>query len=135
MDMPPSSMMGMDSMSMTFFTSTTTPLFSMTWTPNSAGQYGGTCIFLVVLATLFPALPAFRLNLFRFLAVVTHQRKEDAVYGYREEMKADVRPWRAQEAVHGSVGSALRCQYRKLGKQAFPERCFHAVDGSVCERS
>ncbi|OCL11480.1 hypothetical protein AOQ84DRAFT_287144 [Glonium stellatum] len=40
-------------MSMTFFTSTVTPLFSSQWTPKSAGAYAGTCIFLIVLATLY----------------------------------------------------------------------------------
>ena len=39
-------------MSMTFFTSTTTPLFSTAWTPQTVGQYAGTCIFLIVLSFL-----------------------------------------------------------------------------------
>ena len=71
----------------------------MAWTPTSAGQYAGTCIFLIVLATVFRALLAIRLNLFKFLAVVTHQRKQDAVYGYADDTTVDIRPWRANEAV------------------------------------
>ncbi|KAF2005042.1 hypothetical protein P154DRAFT_518618 [Amniculicola lignicola CBS 123094] len=93
------SMMGMDTMAMTFFTSTTTPLFSMAWTPNSAGQYAGTCIFLIVLATVFRACLAIRLNLFQFLAVVRHQQNDDVLYGYEKDTAANVRPWRAGEAL------------------------------------
>ncbi|OAG04987.1 Ctr copper transporter-like protein [Paraphaeosphaeria sporulosa] len=62
-----SSMAGMDmdggssgsssmGMSMFFFTSTTTPLYSEAWTPASAGAYAGTCIFLIILAILLRAL-------------------------------------------------------------------------------
>lgn len=39
-----STMMMMSSMMMTFYTSTTTSLYSMAWTPSSRGQYAGTCI-------------------------------------------------------------------------------------------
>ena len=46
----------MASMQIVFFTSTTTPLFSQTWTPTSTGSYAGTCIFLVLLAATFRAL-------------------------------------------------------------------------------
>jgi len=35
-----------------------TPLYSSMWTPKSVGGYAGTCIFLVVLATIFRALLA-----------------------------------------------------------------------------
>ncbi|TVY82661.1 hypothetical protein LSUE1_G002014 [Lachnellula suecica] len=53
-----STMMEASMMSMTFFTSTTTSLWSSMWTPTSVGQYAGTCIFLVFLATTFRALLA-----------------------------------------------------------------------------
>jgi hypothetical protein len=92
-------MTGMDGMAMTFFTSTATPLFSMAWTPNSAGQYAGTCVFLIALAAIFRALLSIRLNLFKLLGVVKHQRKEDTIYGYGNESTSDIRPWRANEAV------------------------------------
>jgi hypothetical protein len=55
-----SSLMSMADMSMTFFTSTSTPLYSNLWTPTSQGSYAGTCIFLILLATLFRALLAFK---------------------------------------------------------------------------
>ncbi|TVY49721.1 hypothetical protein LOCC1_G000249 [Lachnellula occidentalis] len=52
------SAMSMSMMSMTFFTSTMTPIYSATWAPKSTGQYAGTCIFLILLATIFRALLA-----------------------------------------------------------------------------
>jgi len=51
-------MMSMSSMSMTFFTSTVTPLYSSIWTPATTGAYAGTCIFLIILATIFRGLLA-----------------------------------------------------------------------------
>jgi len=50
--------MDMSMMAMTFFTSTMTPLYSAMWTPKSIGGYAGTCIFLIILATVFRALLA-----------------------------------------------------------------------------
>ena len=54
MDMDSMSGMGSTSshtgMMMAFFTGTDTPLYSMSWTPKNAGQYAGTCIFLIILA-------------------------------------------------------------------------------------
>lgn len=50
--------MSMSMMSMTFFTSYMTPLYSAMWTPATVGQYAGTCIFLVILATIFRGLLA-----------------------------------------------------------------------------
>lgn len=55
-----SSMMSMSGMSMTFFTSSMTPLYSSMWTPENIGQYAGTCIFIIILATIFRALLAVR---------------------------------------------------------------------------
>ncbi|EKD14603.1 uncharacterized protein L3040_000127 [Drepanopeziza brunnea f. sp. 'multigermtubi'] len=45
-------------MSMTFFTSTTTSLYSTTWTPSTPGAYAGTCIFLIILGLVFRCLLA-----------------------------------------------------------------------------
>ena len=50
-------------MSMTFFTSTATPLYSASWTPSGAGSYAGTCIFLILLAVLFRSFFALRVIL------------------------------------------------------------------------
>lgn len=43
-------------MNMAFFTATNTPLYSESWTPQNAGQYAGTCIFLIVLAITLRAM-------------------------------------------------------------------------------
>ncbi|KAH7090630.1 Ctr copper transporter-like protein [Paraphoma chrysanthemicola] len=43
-------------MAMAFFTATDTPLYSNSWTPQNAGQYAGTCIFLIVLAITLRAI-------------------------------------------------------------------------------
>ncbi|TID25803.1 Ctr copper transporter protein [Venturia nashicola] len=92
-----SMMMGMDSMAMTFFTSSTTPLYSMAWTPKSVGQYAGTCIFLIAFTTIFRALLAVRVNMFEVLARVKGRRGGE--YPYALECKASSRPWRVNEAV------------------------------------
>ena len=50
----------MPSMSVVFTNAHNTPLYSASWTPNSAGAYAGTCIFLIGLATFLRALIAFK---------------------------------------------------------------------------
>lgn len=47
-------------MAMVFQTNNATPLYSSSWTPNSAGAYAGTCIFLVVLAIIARVLLALK---------------------------------------------------------------------------
>lgn len=49
---------GHTGMIMTFFTSTSTPLYATSWTPGSTGAYAGSCIFLIVLAVIFRGLLA-----------------------------------------------------------------------------
>ncbi|KAF1944224.1 Ctr copper transporter-like protein [Clathrospora elynae] len=56
MDMGSSTTSSHTGMAMAFFTSTTTPLYSESWAPSTAGQYAGTCIFLIVLAIMLRAL-------------------------------------------------------------------------------
>jgi copper transporter 1 len=51
-----SSMSSHTGMAMAFFTSTSTPLYSESWTPQNAGQYAGTCIFLIFLAIALRAI-------------------------------------------------------------------------------
>lgn len=48
----------MSTVEMTFYSSFTTPLFSMTWSPKNNGSYAGTCIFLILLAIIFRVLMA-----------------------------------------------------------------------------
>ncbi|KAK7962039.1 uncharacterized protein PG986_002864 [Apiospora aurea] len=52
--------MDMSQMAMVFFQSVTSPLFAKAWTPAGPGAYAGTCIFLIVLATLHRVLIAVR---------------------------------------------------------------------------
>ena len=52
--------MPMSNMQIVFYTSTTTPLYSTSWMPSRTGQYAGTCIFLIILATIFRVLFALR---------------------------------------------------------------------------
>ncbi|KAI9749732.1 MAG: Oxysterol binding protein [Chaenotheca gracillima] len=65
MDMSSMSSMPSSMMTMAFYTSTSTPLYSAAWTPRSTGAYAGTCIFLILLATLFRSLFAVRYYLER----------------------------------------------------------------------
>ncbi|MAD86620.1 MAG: hypothetical protein CL912_27000 [Deltaproteobacteria bacterium] len=97
MDMTTSSdMMGMSSMAMTFFTSASTPLYSMSWMPASTGQYAGTCIFLIFMSAIFRGLLAVRVNLFQVVRSARGQGKDETCYGMGN--KANIRPWRASEA-------------------------------------
>lgn len=90
----------MGDMAMTFFASSTTPLYSASWTPTSRGQYAGTCIFLIAFAAIFRALLAARLNIIGILAAFDRHRTGSSVYSYAETSKvAAPRPWRANEAV------------------------------------
>ncbi|OAG06198.1 uncharacterized protein CC84DRAFT_754388 [Paraphaeosphaeria sporulosa] len=87
MDMGSSSVMAMSTMAMT------------TWTPASAGQYAGTCIFLIAFAAIFRALIAIRFNFDRFSAKIASTRGDNQAHLYTDEYKGAHRPWRANEAV------------------------------------
>jgi hypothetical protein len=50
----------MSMMSMVFYTSQSTPLYSSAWAPSTTGQYAGTCIFLVIFAIIFRVLLALK---------------------------------------------------------------------------
>ncbi|UKZ53092.1 hypothetical protein TrVGV298_006880 [Trichoderma virens] len=95
-----SGMMTMDSMAMTFFAATNTPLFSSAWTPNSTGQYAGTCIFLITFATIFRALLAVRVNFFQIADVLERRRGNGRIPSHQTIEKTTTRPWRASEAVN-----------------------------------
>lgn len=67
--------MNVMTMDMVFTNSHSTPLFSNSWTPNSAGSYAGTCIFLVVLAIILRCLYAAKVVLeHRWLAQARNRR-------------------------------------------------------------
>jgi copper transporter 1 len=95
-------MVEMSMMSMTFFTSTTSSLYSSSWTPNSAGQYAGTCIFLIVFAVLFRGLLAVRLNIFDVVSAIKLRRSDGFIHqeAYAFDCKQPTRrTWRVNEAL------------------------------------
>jgi copper transporter 1 len=93
-------MMGANSMAMTFVVSTSTALWSKSFTPHNTGEYAGICIFLIALGTMFRALLAIRVNFFGILAAVKQNRYKGLIAPQVGEGKAaTVRPWRADEAV------------------------------------
>ncbi|KAF2230845.1 hypothetical protein EV356DRAFT_508154 [Viridothelium virens] len=91
--------MGMDSMAMVFFTSTSTSLWSMAFTPNTTGQYAGTCIFLIAFAAIFRLLLAIRVNFFEIIAAAKKRRTAGLLQPYEIAAEGVPRPWRASEAV------------------------------------
>jgi hypothetical protein len=62
------------SMPMTFFTSTTTPLYITAWTPKTPAQYAMTCLFLVLLCIAFRGLLAARGNMPWLLDIVSSKK-------------------------------------------------------------
>ncbi|KJR88155.1 copper transporter family protein [Sporothrix schenckii 1099-18] len=94
-----SDLMGMSMMSMTFFYSLVTPLYSTAWTPATTGQYAGTCIFLIVLTVIYRALVAFRAAIFARTHLPGHASAVDV-----EKEKASLRRFNAgRELVRGVV--------------------------------
>ncbi|GAB7329915.1 hypothetical protein MBLNU13_g01620t2 [Cladosporium sp. NU13] len=61
-------------MPMTFFTSTTTPLYTTAWTPKTPAQYAMTCLFLVLLCVVFRGLLAARGNMPWLLAFIPKKK-------------------------------------------------------------
>jgi copper transporter 1 len=95
---PSKMMMGADSMAMTFFVSTSTPLWSTSFSPHNTGEYAGICIFLIALATMFRLLLAIRCNIFEILAAVKQRRYKGLIQSHVREDEAEPRLWRADEA-------------------------------------
>lgn len=105
--------MSMADMSMVFFTSDSTPLYSSAWIPSTAGQYAGTCIFLILLSIIFRALLAFRTHLPTLLAWNTRRRetsilhKDDSIEDGIDDVDLPPRPmrrpWKINEAVVWAV--------------------------------
>lgn len=84
-------------MAMTFFAASTTPLFAAAWTPRTAAQYAGTCIFLIAFAAVFRALLAVRVHFYPLLrGFDAHQSGAAAGQVYQEKVGSQ---WRAREAV------------------------------------
>lgn len=103
-------MMSMGDMMMVFFTSTKTPLYSEAWTPNTSGQYVGTCIFLIVLAAIFRGIIAVRANFEAILTAWTYRRDTSLLRAEPEDAEAKwkilatpKRPWSINEALARAI--------------------------------
>lgn len=90
MDMSSTSMPA-SAMQMVFFTSTTTPLLSAAWVPQTTGQYAGTCIALIALAAIFRGLFAYKSQLERRWAGRARRRPRVVVAGSRGEARGSGR--------------------------------------------
>ncbi|TKA65860.1 hypothetical protein B0A55_07948 [Friedmanniomyces simplex] len=96
--------MGASEMMMVFFTATNTPLYSTAWMPHNAGQYTGTCIFLIALAVIFRGLVALRCNFVALYDRRQQQRRVDLRYAADDQyLKQAQRPWTVNEAATRAV--------------------------------
>lgn len=75
-----SSSMGM-TMAMTFQTDIRTALYSTAWTPQTAGTYAGTCIFLIALTVILRLIVAYKTYQERVWADRNAQRRFIVVNG------------------------------------------------------
>ncbi|KAJ8117822.1 hypothetical protein OPT61_g1072 [Boeremia exigua] len=94
-----STMMGADTMAMTFFVSTSTPLWSTSFKPHNTGEYAGICVFLIALSVMFRLLLVFRSNSSKAFAAVQRDRYSGLIQLCEAEDKAAARGWRVDEAV------------------------------------
>ncbi|KAL4874408.1 Ctr copper transporter family-domain-containing protein [Aspergillus karnatakaensis] len=100
--------MDMSTMSMTFFTSFKTVLYSPSWNPTSEGQYAGTCIYLIVLAVILRVLIAFKPILERSVwtdgprgqkPLILHGDPEKSVEtGLQRDLKSQWSNWKINSA-------------------------------------
>ena len=96
-------------MKMTFFSSSSTPLYSSAWTPHGTGQYAGTCIFLILLAAFLRALFA--------LKHLTEKRWLDRALNRRYVVVAGKLPEAEKTSEDGGSSTATL-----LGKRGVEER-------------
>jgi len=96
--------MGMSQMMMVFFTSTKTPLYSEDWAPHGAGQYAGTCVFLIALAFVFRGLLALRVHFpllwNRRRSVEDRKDTKDLEWGAADQARE---PWRVNKALARAI--------------------------------
>ncbi|KAF5587239.1 hypothetical protein FPCIR_7647 [Fusarium pseudocircinatum] len=93
-----SSAMDMQQMNMVFFTSTTTLLWTKSFAPETTGQYGGVCIFLIAFATILRMLLALRVNFYSIRDGLRQRRTKGLLVDSRG-IETGNRPWRANEAM------------------------------------
>jgi len=71
-------------MTMAFFNSQETPLYSKGWSPSGTGGYAGTCLFLIILAVVYRSLFA--------LKHILEARWTDQAWNRRYVVVADKQP-------------------------------------------
>jgi copper transporter 1 len=86
-------------MTMAFFSSQSTPLYSIGWAPSSTGAYAGTCIFLVVLTVIFRSLFAFK--------HILEQRWSDKAWERRYVVVAEKQPVSEQARTDPDLKTAI----------------------------
>jgi len=86
-------------MDMTFFTSHTTPLYSLKWQPTSTAGYAGTCIFLIILALIYRSLFAVK--------HILEQRWTDKAWERRYVVVADKQPVSEQARIDPDLKTAI----------------------------
>lgn len=98
-------MMSMADMAMVFFTSANTPLHTQAWTPTTASQYVGTCIFLVILPIICRALLVLRCR-FPALMERLHAHKHNDIISQLpddidecKQLQTPSRPWSINESL------------------------------------
>jgi copper transporter 1 len=98
--------MSMADMVMVFFTSANTPLYTSAWTPTTAGQYAGTCIFLVILPIICRALLVLRCRFPAWMArndtydkAQPLQHPRDDIDECKQQLQTIKRPWSINESL------------------------------------
>jgi copper transporter 1 len=98
--------MSMADMAMVFFTSANTPLYTSAWTPTTAGQYAGTCIFLVILPIICRALLVLRCRFPAWMArndtydeAQPLQHPRDDIDECKQQLQTIERPWSINESL------------------------------------
>jgi hypothetical protein len=105
-------------MIMIFNTVTNTPLYSTSWTPQSTGQYAGTCIFLILLASILRCLYALRTVLEQRWLDQARQRRYIVVAGNTPEAEKVERDEDTKSgALLTSQGVEERVRIVKRGKR------------------
>jgi copper transporter 1 len=86
-------------MTMAFFNSQATPLYSKGWAPSSTSGYAGTCIFLVILTLIFRSLFAVK--------HILEQRWSDKAWERRYVVVAEKQPVSEQARTDPDLKTAI----------------------------
>lgn len=93
-------------MAKVFFQSATTPLLFDFWKPRNAGEYAGTCIFVVVLATVTRLLFAIRST-----PEHTDSERPRRHQGHRYQLQPRQAPEQVQEENGDETASSMKENY------------------------